>query len=309
MQAGMQIFDDFDAWGDAVRGADLRLACDGIEVRSWRLATRLLGRTVIQTAFEGGGNLCFGGNSHAGPLLFLPVTHSEQHVANCETVGPDGVFLIPPGADFRIRLQRRAHAWCSVALPADFVLPMGARAAALGQSRVVRCGADAAGRLRQLVTTLALEPALSGPSTPAHDAACDAILNAALACLSAATPTPQRHGRPQLDRGAIIRSAMAALEDDPAQRPSVASLAAACRVTERTLARAFHDTFGVSPLAYTTLRLLHRVRRGLRLAAAEGLTVSQVLTAHGVWDFGRFASRYRRQFSESPSATLQRHRS
>jgi transcriptional regulator GlxA family with amidase domain len=102
---------------------------------------------------------------------------------------------------------------------------------------------------------------------------------------------------------------MAALEDDPAQRPSVASLAAACHVTERTLARAFHDTFGVSPLAYTTLRLLHRVRRGLRLAAAEGLTVSQVLTAHGVWDFGRFASRYRRHFGESPSATLQLHRS
>jgi AraC family ethanolamine operon transcriptional activator len=305
----MQIFDDFDAWGDAIRGADLRLACDAVEVRSWRLATRIVNRAVVQTAFEGGGNLCFGGNAHAGPLIFLPVTHPHEHVANCERLSRDAVFLIPPGADFSIRVQRRAHAWCSVALPADFPLPMDAAAGNLGSSRVVRCGADAAERLRQLITTLAFEPALSGPATPAHDAACDAIVNAALACLSAAAPPPQRTGRPQLDRAAIIRTALAHLEDDPAQRPSVASLAAVCRVTDRTLARAFHDTFGVSPLAYTTLRLLHRVRRGLRLAAAEGLTVSQVLTAHGVWDFGRFASRYRRQFGESPSATLQRHSS
>lgn len=304
----MQIFDDFDAWGDAIRGAHLRLACDGVEVRSWRLATRLLGRTVIQTAFEGGGNLCFGGNAHTGPLLFLPVTHPAQHVVNCEPLGPDGVLLIPPGADFRIRVQRRAHAWCSVALPADFALPMGARAAALGQSRVVRCGADAAGRLRRLVTTLAVAPALAGPASPAHEAACEAILEAAAACLSAAVSPPQRYGRPQLDRGAIIRTALAHLEDDPVMRPSVASLAAACNVTERTLARAFHDTFGVSPLAYSTLRLLHRVRRSLRVAAADGNTVSQVLTAHGIWDFGRFAARYRGQFGESPSVTLQRHR-
>jgi len=305
----MQVFDDFDAWGDAIRGAHLRLACDGVEVRSWRLATRIVGRAVVQTAFEGGGNLCYGGNAHAGPLLFLPVTHPAQHVVNCEPLGPDGVLLIPPGADFRIRVQRRAHAWCSVALPADFALPMDARHAVLGQSHVVRCGAHAAGRLRRLVTTLAVAPALAGPASPAHDAACKVILEAAAACLSAAVPPPQRTGRPLLDRGAIIRTALAHLEDDPVMRPSVASLAAACNVTERTLARAFHDTFGVSPLAYATLRLLHRVRRGLRVAATGGTTVSQVLTAHGIWDFGRFAARYRRQFGESPSATLQRHRS
>lgn len=305
----MQVFDDFDAWGDAVRGADLRLACDAVEVRSWRLATRLVGRAVIQTAFEGGGNLCFGGNAHTGPLLFVPVTHPEQHVVNCEPLGTDAVFLIPPGADFRIRVRHRAHAWCSVALPADFQVPMAGRGATPGQSRVVRCGAAAAERLRRLVTRLAVAPELSAPESPAHRAACEAILAAASACVSAVPAAPSRSGRPQLDRGAIIRTALARLEDNPAERPSVAALAAACNVTERTLARAFHDTYGVSPLAYATLRLLHRVRHSLRVTAADGVTVSQVLTAHGIWDFGRFAARYRRQFGESPSATLQRHRS
>jgi len=49
----MLSFDDFDAWSDAIRGADLGLVCDGVEVRSWRLAVRSLGRVVVQTAFEG----------------------------------------------------------------------------------------------------------------------------------------------------------------------------------------------------------------------------------------------------------------
>ena len=306
MLAGMQVFDDFDAWGDAVRGADLRLVCDAVEVRSWRLATRLLGRVVIQTAFEGGGNLCFGGNAHAGPLLFLPVTHFEQHVVNCEPLGQDGVLLIPPGADFRISVQRRAHAWCSVALPADFPLYANAPSSGQGPSRVIRCGPHAAGRLRELVTRLAVDPAVAGPSTPAQEAACGAILQAAAACLSAPAAEPKRGGRPQLDRGAIIRAALGHLEENWCGRPSVAALADTCGVTERTLARAFHDTYGISPLAYVNLRLLHRVRRSLHATQHDDTTVSQVLTAHGIWDFGRFAARYRRQFGEPPSATLHR---
>jgi AraC family transcriptional regulator, ethanolamine operon transcriptional activator len=33
-----------------------------------------------------------------------------------------------------------------------------------------------------------------------------------------------------------------------------------------------------------------------------------VLTRHGIWEFGRFAARYRRQFGELPSTTLGRAR-
>jgi len=31
-----------------------------------------------------------------------------------------------------------------------------------------------------------------------------------------------------------------------------------------------------------------------------------VLVQHGIWEFGRFAARYRRQFGETPSETLGR---
>ena len=40
--------------------------------------------------------------------------------------------------------------------------------------------------------------------------------------------------------------------------------------------------------------------------AARSATVTDVLSLHGIWDFGRFAARYRRQFGELPSETVRR---
>jgi AraC family ethanolamine operon transcriptional activator len=116
----------------------------------------------------------------------------------------------------------------------------------------------------------------------------------------------QATGRPKADRGEIIRRTMAYLDATSMGRPSIAALAAHADVTERTLCRAFHDTFDIAPLDYINLRLLHRVRRSLLAAAPDQTTVSAVLMKHGVWEHGRFAGRYRRQFGEALSETLRR---
>ena len=303
----MLSFDDFDAWSDTIRGADLGLICDGIEVRSWRLSVRSLGRVVVQTAFEGGGNLCCGANTWGGPLLFIPVTHGEHHVANCRPLGSDSVLLIPPGADFRIQVRRRAHEWCSLALPADFPLRTGRVAGDHpAESRVVRVSTSHLDRLRRLVVTTALEATLDGPHAAAHDAAVTSLVTAAASCLGRLEAEPAAVGRPKIDRASVVRCALGFLEEGRVPRPSVVELARHCGVNERTLGRAFHDTFGVSPLAYSRLWLLHRVRRSLRAAHRGDATVAVILTAHGIWDFGRFAALYRRQFGEAPADTLRR---
>lgn len=303
----MLSFTDFDAWSDAIRGADLGLVCDGVEVRSWRLAVRNLGRVVVQSAFEGGGNLCFGANTWCGPTLFMPLTHGGSHVVNCRQLDSSSLLFIPPGADFRIQVRHRAHEWCSLALPADF--PLNASLGGLhllATSRVIRVAAPALDRLRHLVVRAALEPALDGPHAPTHDAASAALVTAAIACLGQVAAEPAPLGRPKIDRAAIVRCALGVLEEGRVPRPSVADIARHCGVNERTLGRAFHDTFGVSPLAYSRLWLAHRVRRRLRKAGEDQATVAAVLTAHGIWDFGRFAALYRRQFGETPADTLRR---
>jgi AraC-like DNA-binding protein len=139
---------------------------------------------------------------------------------------------------------------------------------------------------------------------PAHEAAAAELREAVRDCMGHDEPPPQAApGRPRIDRGEIIRRALAALEAESIDRPAVTKLAIAAGVTDRTLARAFGDTFGVSPLQYVLLRQLHAVRRDLRSATGDA-TVSGILVRHGIWDHGRFAARYRRHFGEAPSATL-----
>jgi AraC family transcriptional regulator, ethanolamine operon transcriptional activator len=294
----MQRFDDFDAWGAEISGASLQLACDGVELRSWTLARLSLGSVVVQVATEGGGNICYGGNAHAGTILFLPLTHSAAHVVNGQPLDEHSLLAIPQGADFRIHVRRRAHAWCSIALPLN--LP--------GTSAWIPRCPQGIPRLRQLVTGIAGSLPAAPTSTPAHQAAGREILTAVLNCLAppAAEPLPATRsplGRPRLDRGSIIRRAMGLIETVPIM-PTAADLAATVGVTSRTLLRTFQESFGVPPKRYLMLRELHAVRRSLREASTEDATVAEVLTRHGVWEFGRFAARYRRQFGESPAETL-----
>jgi transcriptional regulator GlxA family with amidase domain len=82
-------------------------------------------------------------------------------------------------------------------------------------------------------------------------------------------------------------------------------MAAAADVSERTLRSAFHEYYGTGPVDYLQLRRLNQVRRVLRAAEPGEVTVTDVLLHHGVLQFGRFASQYRRLFGESPSETLQ----
>lgn len=296
-------FDDFDAWGDAINGASLRLACDGVETQGWALGALDLSGVVLQIAWEGGGTLCYGGNTHPGPILFVPLTHAAEHVVNGERLDDDSLLAIPSGADFRIAVRKRAHAWCSIALPPDSASPFHTTAV----SARIRCGEGAVPHLRRLVAAIS-ESLLGRPAgTAAHVAAGRDLADAAIECLPVSQPEPIRTGRPRLDRAAIVRRAMAAI-DDAAIVPTAAELACAVGVTSRTLLRAFQESFGVPPRQYLILRELHAVRRSLSAGEAEGTTVADVLTRHGIWEFGRFAARYQRQFGELPSTTLSRAR-
>jgi AraC family ethanolamine operon transcriptional activator len=299
----MIAFDDFDAWGDAVSGAHLRLVCDRVETRRWTLGIVKLGPVVLQMASEGGGNACYGGNTHDGPTLFLPLTNPHEHVVNGEPLDDDSLFAIPSGADFRIFVRRRAHAWCSIALPKETVVP----GVATSPASIRVAGHDGGvRRLRQVVEQVAAHLMPLHADSPAHDQAGAMLLSAALDCWPAASMPPPAVGRPRLDRAEIIRRSMAVIEEAGAVLPSVKELAGSVGVTDRTLLRIFEENFGASPRTYLALRRLHAVRRRLLRKESPDTTVADVLVRHGIWEFGRFAARYRRQFGEAPSETLAR---
>lgn len=299
----MWSFDDFDEWGEAVSGAHLRLACDAVETPTWTLGVLDLGGVVLQIASEGGGNICHGANTHVGPTLFLPLTHARDHVANGEHLDDDSLLAIPRGADFSIFVRRKAHSWCSIALPADVELPDGGLS---GSARTDgRPGAVRA--LRRLAGAIAANLLAKPAGTAAHRAAGRELATAAVASLAPRRRPRAAPGRPRLDRRTIVRRAMEAIEAAPTL-PTTAELARHAGVNDRTLLRTFRETFGLPPKRYLMLRELHVIRRILRDGAPEDATVADVLARRGIWEFGRFAGRYRRHFGEQPSQTLRRAR-
>ena len=295
----MRWFDDFDAWGTAISGASLRLACNGVETRTWSIGFADLGGVLLQVASEGGGTVCYGANAHAGTILFVPLTHSGEHVVNGRPLDDASLLAIPRGADFRIHVRKLAHAWCSIALPFDHPIPSASSTEITGHPAVPRLK-----RLAQSIAGSLLErPGV----TAAHRRAGRELAAAAVACLPAIKTVDTRVGRPRLDRGEIIRRSME-LIDEADTMPTAVELAAEVGVTGRTLLRTFREQFGVPPKRYLLLRELHAVRRGLRDDGSDDATVADVLARHGIWEFGRFAGRYRRQFGEFPSETLYRAR-
>ncbi|MBM3953161.1 MAG: AraC family transcriptional regulator [Planctomycetes bacterium] len=297
----MKWFEDFDAWGSAVTGAHLRLACDGVETRAWGLGIVDLDGVVLQIGSEGGGTLCYGVNAHTGPLLFVPLIHAGAHVGNGRALDDDSLLLIPHGADFSIRVRRRAHAWLSVALPADTVID---RDAGGGSGRHATPPGTVAA-LRRVSQTIAQALLGQPPGSPAHRAARAELLAAAHDCLASETVPPMVTGRPRLDRAQIIRRSMDAIDAAPIL-PTVTDLVTIVGVNSRTLLRTFQETFGMPPKRYLMLRELHAVRRLLTTGVTLDTTVAEVLVRNGIWEFGRFAGRYRRQFGEFPSETLRR---
>lgn len=96
------------------------------------------------------------------------------------------------------------------------------------------------------------------------------------------------------------------LNNDGDRPIHVSELAAQVGVSERTLRRVFNMYYGVGPRKYLFVRQLNKVRRNLLVSDSDETTVTDVLTRWGVWEFGRFSGRYKRQFGELPSETLRR---
>jgi len=87
---------------------------------------------------------------------------------------------------------------------------------------------------------------------------------------------------------------------------SALDLCAQLGVSDRTLRRAFHDAFGMGPLAYQRLLRLHATRAALKAGDGADNQVGDIARRWGFNRLGAFAADYCRQFGELPSQTLRR---
>jgi AraC-like DNA-binding protein len=103
----------------------------------------------------------------------------------------------------------------------------------------------------------------------------------------------------------VQRAEMLALAD--LDKPlHVAALSSTLGVSERTLRKAFNNTYGLPPCRHLRMLRLAQVRRALLSAHDQVVTVTAIATSFGFAELGRFSVEYRKVFGESPSVTLRR---
>lgn len=88
---------------------------------------------------------------------------------------------------------------------------------------------------------------------------------------------------------------------------SVESIAAAAKVSPRTLFYGFKRWRGKSPMAYVRESRLDMARKELELGQEAGTTVSKAAVNAGFTNFSQFSRIYKARFGETPSATLLAH--
>lgn len=104
----------------------------------------------------------------------------------------------------------------------------------------------------------------------------------------------------------IMKKFFAILEAGPDRVVHLTEMCRLIGVSRRLLSACCNKALGMGPYHYLRLRQMHLTRRALLLADAAKTSVTDIATAHGFWELGRFSVAYRALFGESPSATMRR---
>jgi AraC family ethanolamine operon transcriptional activator len=242
-------------------------------------------------------------------MLYMPLTEGVEYSANGSILGKNTFAILEPGCEFCISTKVE-HDWCAAFVPTEILarhivdFPSSLER---GKCRVTRPNRHTADRFRSIVLQVmnTAGNCADFESTAAAEVGATELLKVAMLALGQrAANEPSCGGRPKIARQQIIRSCMEFFEQSNDNPIAVSDLAAAAGVSERTVRTAFKEYFGIGPIRYVITRQLHQVYRTLLQAEPDGTTVSRILLEHGVWEFGLFASRYRKLFGELPSQTL-----
>ena len=304
-------FRDFDAFAHSVRGVDCVMMLQNPTSRIWSISGVDLAGIRVQRGWLGSGNIVEGQSHSDGYLFYMPLTDRIEYSANGRILEKNAFAILEPGSEFCVS-TKVAHDWYTVFIPAHkFARGGDILEPSLGfekmTCRVTRPNLQLANQFRSFVSQIMTAAAKCSQfeSAPAATCAATELLNVtSLIVGERQAGEPHQKGRPRFSRQEIVRRCQEQLEERDGKLVHVEELAAAAEVSERTLRTAFNEYLGIGPVRYLQLRQLHRVNRALRASDLEAASVTGVLVEQGVWEFSRFASRYRRLFGELPSETL-----
>jgi AraC-like DNA-binding protein len=308
----IETFTDFDAFVGSNPQLDARWLMHGKGKWRSRSESVFAGDCWMMRRHSSTGFLGEGIGSADGYGFYIP-DRSGLWTVNGADLDPDKIAVFEPGAEFS-GYANSGIGWQLFFIPRHLVEGQeGLGRAANPYFYLVDNQQNVGDRVRSTFTrvfsAIAEHPSIeSSPAMRMVEAELRSLLQPIIAAgVDGETSRNNDGGEPMRIQHNEIMHLSGRILDEHEDRPiHVSELAASIGVSERTLRRVFKKYYGIGPREYLLLRQLNKVRRKLLASDRDETTVTDVLTHWGVWEFGRFSGRYKRQFGELPSATLRR---
>jgi AraC-like DNA-binding protein len=245
------------------------------------------------------------------PITFQSHSKQPPTVFSGKEVSPGDLIFFSRGESF-VNRTAGLNDWSAMSLDPEALTDAshaitGRDLTTPRSTRVMRPAAALVTRLTDLHRRV-MHMAVSVPERLAHPEVARAVehemVHLMVRCLADHSESEDLIGndRPTV----IIRKFHELAIANPLRPLHLAEVCAGIGVSERTLMRCCNDQLGLGPIRFLWLRRMGMVRAALARADAMLSSVTEIATAHGFWELGRFAVNYRRIYGESPSQTLAR---
>jgi AraC-like DNA-binding protein len=307
----------FDDFSDMVMEATVNFLLVERSVSPWSVWQCPLDSIVLQFGAEGGSKILHGlSRPDALSFILQDRQFSDHLIFDGQILQTEDDFVVlPPGSDFTFATTG-SHRWMSITMPVGM---FEAHAAAIGKGDLPTIGQEkrvisSPKPLLDCFTASAASAAalvrnngMSAPEKNGKDLVAGLLtaLNAVTSGSYKEVSLPTRKSRSTSD---TMTKALEYVRGQQWGGTTVEDLASAADVTSRTLLRMFRQQLGIGPASYLKLRQLNIVRRALRGTHGSSSKITNIMSEHGVTEFGRFASEYKALFGERPSDTVARSR-
>lgn len=303
-------FADPDLYRNSGRSSQAELVVVGRGKFSAEITKIDFKRLWMQRGYETLARVAWIKNSPSrAPISFPTTTNQATMSYSGMEVSPGDIVFHSLGATFHTRTAGETH-WGAMSLTPEDLATVGR--ALVGRELAapsVTCRMHPAPELMSRLVGLhgiAGQLSKSAPEILAHPEVArsleQTLLHLLIRCLSDTLPVESSAGT-RRHAATLVRleEQLAANYDRPLY---LAEICTAIGVSERTLRICCQEHIGMAPIQYLWLRRMNLARRAFLRATSKSTTVTEVATAYGFWELGRFAVAYRTLFGESPSETL-----
>jgi AraC family ethanolamine operon transcriptional activator len=310
---GRTTFTDFDAFATAVREVDCTMVAQNSSFYRWTLEVANAADVEVQTGSLGSGNILEGKSWKDEFVFYLPLTSSTRYSANGATIDKNAFLVLDPNAPFSLSSDG-AHDWCSVSVPKALfkdceLLSLNVLGVHDGpsQSWVTAPQPELAHKFQNLVGhVLTASSDVDNFAQSAAGRRAQTELAKVCRRIYAGNRNDNAVGNQKFERNQIIRQAKDYINTAGYADANIADMAQVIGVSERTLRNVFNDFFSTGPKKFLELSLIRAVHQQLHRTDSDEKSVTDILLDHQIFEFGRFAGRYRQIYGERPSETLRR---